>query len=106
MLKFYVCYQVFQCTIKPQAMTPTFLLLQILLLSATGLAIRPAHLRRQFETCDVSCGDGWCCLTFETCIKDPTNVIDGGWRCVVEGVSNTDGLISLLVTLLPPSICA
>jgi hypothetical protein len=68
--------------------------LQVLpLLFATASAFRYAHFARQLETCDVACGGGWCCLEFESCVPNPGDTVDGGWGCVVQGVSNDDGLV-------------
>ncbi len=69
----------------------SFHLQTLLLFAATAFALRPAVIARQLETCDVACGGGWCCLEFETCVASPGNTVDGGWSCVVQGVTNSDG---------------
>jgi hypothetical protein len=70
----------------------------LLLLAATAFAVRPAIFPRQLETCDVACGGGWCCLEFETCVANPSDTVDGGWNCVVPGVTNDDGFASSFVS--------
>lgn len=78
-----------------------YLLLQALsLLLATVSAIRHAHFAHQLETCGVSCGSGWCCFEFENCVPNPGDTLDGGWSCIVQGVSNDDGLVGLVSSIL------
>ena len=50
------------------------------------------------ESCDVACGGGWCCLEFESCVPNPGDTVDGGWGCVVQGVSNDDGFVLSLIS--------
>lgn len=74
----------------------SLVLQSLFFLSVAASAVRPASLRRQFETCGVACGGGWCCAEFEQCVPNPGDIDDGGWGCLFPGVSNDDGFVSLV----------